>query len=342
MSEWKSAARNQQIRWKKTTAALSPEARVDGVYFVVGHGPDGEVQRKETGPYRHCLPRRIAAHNLLGSVREEALSRLHRFGIAWHSGTPGTGANGDVGPTTNLLSSQVQCINSLLSLERESGLLLDRLRTVEPDARKISVIHHPEADEVEGLVAFEWIGRENYLGERVRGERTRGSMATSADALVVLERGDGGRTGVLIEWKFTESYDEAKPFKSKRGTDRREIYRARYEAATTPFIADNPPIDAYFHEPHYQLLRLSLLAEGMREAGEHGVDRMVVLEIAPATNRALMECVPDALRRFGSTVDEVWRTLLPGPRVRFVWQDSAAWVTVTPELRERYGALFDS
>ena len=91
----------------------------------------------------------------------------------------------------------------------------------------------------------------------------------------LLERGDGGRTGVLIEWKFTENYGEAKPFKSERGTDRREIYRARYEGATTPFIADKPPIDTYFHEPHYQLLRLSLLAEGMREAGEHGVDRMV-------------------------------------------------------------------
>ena len=71
-------------------------------------------------------------------------------------------------------------------------------------------------------------------------------------------------------------------------------------------------------------------------------DRQTVSAIAPATNRALMECMPDALRRFGSTVDEVWRTLLPGPRVRFVWQDSAAGVTVTPALRERYGALFDS
>ena len=342
MSEWKVAARNQQIRWKQTTLNLPPDAREDGVYFVMGRGPRGEVQRNETGPYRHCLPRRFAAHNLLGSVREEALDRLHRFGIAWHSGTPGAGANGDVGPTTNLLSSQVQCINSLLSFEREPGLLLDRLRTVEPEARKIVGIGHPEADEVEGLVAFEWIGRENYLGERVRGERTRGSMVTSADALVVLERGDGGRTGVLMEWKFTESYDEAKPFKSERGTDRREIYRPWYESATTPFIGDKPPIDAYFHEPHYQLLRLSLLAEGMREANEHGVDRMVVLDIAPATNRALMECVPDALRRFGSTVDAVWRTLLPGPRVRFTWQDSAPWVTATPELAERYGGLFDS
>ena len=79
-----------------------------------------------------------------------------------------------------------------------------------------------------------------------------------------------------------------------------------------------------------------------REASEHGVDRMVVLDLAPLMNRAPIECVPDALRPVGSTVDAVWRKLLPGPRVRFVWQDSAPWVTATPELTERYGELFDS
>ena len=341
MSEWKALARNQQIRWKQTTSTLPPNAREDGVYFIAQNGPMGQCFRTETGPYRYCLPRRFASHNLLASVRCEALRRLHRFGIAWHAATPGAaGAHGDLGPATHLLDSQVQCVNTLLSLESEPRLLLDHLRTVEPDARKIIAIHHPDTHELEGLVAFEWIGAENYLGERVRGKRKRGSKTTSADALVVLERDDGGRTGVLIEWKFTERYDAVKPFKSDKGTDRREIYRLRYEAATTPFIADRPPIDAYFHEPHYQLLRLSLLAEAMREAGEHGVDRMVVLYIAPAMNRALRACVPHALKPFGRTVDAVWRTLLPGPRVRFAWQNSAPWVTASPELAERYGELF--
>ena len=176
----------------------------------------------------------------------------------------------------------------------------------------------------------------------MRGERKRGSKVTSADALVVLERGDGSRTGVLVEWKFTERYNAKIPPVSPRGTDRRAIYRPRYEAATTPFVGEKPPIDAYFHDPHYQLLRLALLAEAMLEAGEHGIDRMVVLDIAPAKNQALMGCVPPALRAFGHTVDAVWRTLLPGPRVRFVWQDSAPWVTATSELAERYGELFDT
>ncbi len=307
MSEWKVLARSQQIRWKRTTSLLPPEAREQGTYFIVQETPMGQRIHTEKGPFPYCLPRRFAAHNLLPSIRGEALRRMHRFGIAWHAATPGAGARGDSGPATHLLDSQVQCINTLLSLESEPRLLLDRLRTVEPDARESVAVHDPETRELEGLVAFEWIGDNNYLDERVRGKRKRGSKTTSADALVVLERNDGGRTGVLIEWKFTESYHAGVPYISERNTDRREIYRPRYDAVTTPFIPDRPLIDAYFHEPHYQLLRLSLLAEAMREAGEHGVDRMVLLDIAPAVNRSLMTCVPDALKSFGRTVDEVWR-----------------------------------
>ena len=341
MTDWKSDARARQIRWKHTTPTLPPEAREDGFYFDWTRRRAGQVPTK-MGPYRHCLPHPFASHNLLAAVRDEALARFRRFGIVWHSGAPGAGPNGEAGPTTNLLSSQIQCINSLFGLELQPDLLLGRLRTVEPDARTIVPIRHPGEAKAEGLVAFEWIGRQNYLHERVRGQRNRGSMLTSADALVVLERNDGRRTGILIEWKFTESYHKPVPFISPKGTDRRDIYRPRYEEAATPFIADKPAIDVYFHEPHYQLLRLSLLARSMLQAREHGVDRMIILDLAPDGNRALMDCVPEALRPFGSTVDAAWRTLVPGPEVRFAWQDTRPWLTATPDLTERYGGLFDS
>lgn len=50
-------------------------------------------------------------------------------------------------------------------------------------------------------VAFEWIGQENYLGERIsrNGRRTRGANFTSADAAVLFERSDKKRQMVLIE-----------------------------------------------------------------------------------------------------------------------------------------------
>ena len=55
-------------------------------------------------------------------------------------------------------------------------------------------------------LTFEWIGQENYLGEKLRGARTWGANVTSADATVMFEHQDGSRQIVLIEWKYTESY----------------------------------------------------------------------------------------------------------------------------------------
>ena len=125
MSEWKALARDQQIRWKQTTSTLPPDARANGGYFFTERDPDGQCLRTERGSYPFCLPRRFAAHNLLASVRGEALRRFYRFGIAWHAATPGAGAHGSLGPATHLLDSQVQCVNTLISLESEPRLLLD-------------------------------------------------------------------------------------------------------------------------------------------------------------------------------------------------------------------------
>lgn len=342
MTQWKETAKSQQISWKAATSTLSGEARADGTYFEKKDGRAGQVTWQESEKaYAHCLPRAHASDNLLAGVRAEALSRMQRFEIVWHGETPRAGLNGDAGPTTNLLSSQIQCINSLLSLEMQPDLLLQRVETVVPGTRKLIPIRHTNQAKPEGLVAFEWIGRKNYLGERVTGQRTRGAKVTSADALIVAEREGGRRTGVLIEWKFTESYPTPmKSFIGSGGSDRRETYRARYEAANSPFTGDKPPIDAFFHEPNYQFLRQTLLAQAMVEAKEHGVDSMVVLALIPSGNRALMTGVAEGLRAYGQTLDAVWPALVPGPRVRFVWQDTRAWLTATPELNERYGDLF--
>ena len=50
-------------------------------------------------------------------------------------------------------------------------------------------------------VTFEWIGQDNYLGEKVprTGKRTRGANCTSADAALLFERTDGTRQIVLID-----------------------------------------------------------------------------------------------------------------------------------------------
>lgn len=322
---WSEAALDVMLRWKATTGYLPDAARVNGHAFVEEHG-----RLKKTRPSRKMLPVEFADHSLLPAIREEALSRFEHHEITWHLETPMP--SGKLWPSTHLLDSQVQCVNVLLSLAQEPELLLDLVRLVVPDAASLVAV------EDDSLVAFVWIGLDNYLGEGRGRPRKRGKYATSADALVVANRGDGGRTGVLIEWKFTEFYDKPVNPVSRRGTDRRNIYRPMYHAAPSPF-AIRPPIGAFFHEPHYQLLRQALLGASMVEAREFDIDRLVHLHLVPSLNTDILRLVPGGLQTFGSTIDEVWTTLLPGPAVTYRCLDTLPLLGLLPEVAERYGPL---
>jgi hypothetical protein len=322
-SPWYSRCRRAQERWKATTPLLVDDARFPGHTWVEGRGGPIEV-----GPFPVCLPTRFADHNLLPSVRQEAIDRFAGGKVAWHHGTPGPA--GVAWPSSHLLDSQVQCVNVLLSLPRPA--LLGLVRAVEPAATGLADV------EGDSPVAFEWCGLIDHLGERRGRPVTRGRYCTSADALMIAVRADGGRTGVIVEWKFTESYDRPIAFIGAGGTDRREVYRARYEAA--PFL-HHPPIEVFFHEPHYQLLRLVLLAHAMVAAGEHGIDRAVVVHAVPAGNDTLLRTVPEGLASFGATVPEVWTALVGGGPVGWASVDTARWIAASPEAFSRYGHVMD-
>ena len=324
-SPWYTRSRKGQEKWKATTSMIPDSARERGTCFVEENG-----ERKEVGPFPICLPVEYADLNLLASVRDNALARFSKHDIEWHSWTPGP--EGACWPSTHLLDSQVQCVNVLLSLAAKPELLLDLVRQVEPTAVELLEVEDGSP------VAFEWIGAEDYLGERPGLPRHRGRFTTSADALVVLLREDGGKTSLIIEWKFTETYNRPIPFISSRGTDRRKRYQGLYEAQDSPF-AERPDIDGFFHEPHYQLLRQALLAHCMVKAGELGVDRAVLLHLVPAMNRTLRTTVPQGLKHLGGEVDEVWHRLLPGPAVTYACLDTMPLIRATPELEERYGSL---
>jgi hypothetical protein len=240
-------------------------------------------------------------------------------------------ATSDGQPSTHLLDSQVQCVNVLLSLARNPESLLEVVRQVVPDAVRLAEV------EDGSLVAFEWIGDRDYLGEARGRPRERGRFATSADALMVVEREDGGRTGLVVEWKFTEFYpDPVHPFGSG-GTDRREVYRARYSSGSSPFV-EKPDINLFLQEPHYQLMRLALLAGAMVEAAEFSIDRAVLVHFVPSQNEDLLQIVPSGLDTFGDTVDRVWTRLLPGPPVRYQMVDTLPLIDRVPAVRERYAA----
>jgi hypothetical protein len=189
--------------------------------------------------------------------------------------------------------------------------------------------------EDDSVVAFEWIGGVDYLGEARGRQRHRGRFVTSVDSLLVLNS-PAGRTAILVEWKFTESYDRPIAYVGAGGTDRRDVYRGRFATALAMF-PKGVAIEAFFHEPHYQLLRLHLLAAAMVDAGEFGIERAIVVWVAPSGNAALRTCVPDALTTFGDTVGEVWRALIHHPRVGFADLSSDDLVVASAELKHRYG-----
>jgi hypothetical protein len=283
-------------------------------------------RRTALGPYPVCLPLEHADLNLLQSIRTDAIGRFQRHGIEWHHYTDGPG--GVRWPSSHLLDSQVQCVNCLLTVARTPQDLLALASTIVPDATDLVAVEDGSP------IAFEWIGTKDYLGEGRGNHRYRGRFVTSADALIVVKTRSAS-TAILIEWKYTESYDHAIPFVSARGTDRREVYRARFNSIGGPF-REAPPIDTFFHEPHYQLMRQHLLATAMVEASEFGVDRAVVAFIVPSGNEALRTCIPSGLASLGDTVPKVWGRLLRAGRVAFVDVPSDGLLSASKELRHRY------
>jgi hypothetical protein len=143
-------------------------------------------------------------------------------------------------------------------------------------------------EDIGRYVAFEWIGQQNYLREKLprHGKRTRGANFTSADAAVRFENEDGTKQIALIEWKYTESYSSSSYRVARSGTDRTAIYRHLYSRADFPLDkALLPDFGALFYEPFYQLFRQQALANEMELAGELDADIVSVLHIAPAHNK---------------------------------------------------------
>jgi hypothetical protein len=323
-SAWYTAACRAQTEWKERTATLTAAARQPGTCFVDKNG-----KRAEVGPYSVCLPLPFADRNLLPSIRALAVDRFARHDVEWHAWSPGPSSK--KWPSGHLLDSQVQCANILLSLAAQPPMLLDLVREIEAGATDLVSIEDGSP------VTFEWIGADDYVGEARGRRRHRGRFCTSADALFVVQRRDG-RTAILVEWKFTETYPHPVSARGPGGTDRRDVYGAAYQTAYWP-LSVRPPIDAFLQEPHYQLFRQALMAAGMVEAGEHGIDRAILLHVVPARNTALRAITTPRLSVLGNSVEAIWRQLLPGPRVTYHCMDSLPLMLCTPEIAERYGML---
>lgn len=285
--------KERQTRFKQTSPHFSDDARQDGIY------------KKRPRPF--CLPKDYACENLFAQIRENALTYFDSYQIRWHNGDKIT-------PSNHLCDSQVCCVNFLFPFMDKPQALAELLRPLFPAFHEAQPIEAPHS-----YLAFEWIGKQNYLGETTTcgGRRTRGAYITSADAMVMFRHSDDTQQIVLIEWKYTESYDDRPLRYSRSGTDRIAIYTPLYERNDCPLDKSLiPTFDTLFYEPFYQLMRQQLLAHEMERAREFNANIVSVLHIAPAHNKDFQRVTSFALRPLGTTTTDVWERLVK-PAGRF-------------------------
>jgi hypothetical protein len=256
----------------------------------------------------HILPYEVAAETLHEGVRESALAYFAKHKIKWWTSRWDVGRpklqDDQVGlPTGHLNSSQVACINHLEPARLERKLA----RSIAHNLDETLVDVQPVEDG--GFLAYEWIGKESYLGEP--GARVRGANITSLDALMCGERADGTRVLIAIEWKYLESYGPGSVATSRRGTNRVSTYEPLLDDPACPIKrAEHKRL---FVEPYYQLMRQTLLAWQMVEHKEQGTTAWLHVHVVPELNAALRGGGGGAAALIGESMAEKWRSTLKQP-----------------------------
>ena len=288
---------------------------------ALGRKPLDEKGRRNP----HLLALGYEIDNLFPCIRGEggAIDFFVRRGIRWWR-NPRSGDDMQVdGPTRNMASSQVACVNFLLPLACIPGALLAVLRALDDDVRDVVTIKHGGH---ESPVEFEWIG----LGGSLEGGSARGARNTSIDAFLVAETKAGRRRAYLLEWKYVEQYLSTRPdFKGEgsSGATRRARYCERFHA---PYSSFDPAaglcLNDFLYEPFYQIMRQRLLADRMVRDRELCIDEAKVVVVVPECNWAYRTVSdgravtsPRLAERFPQleTVEAVMREALGDPDARF-------------------------
>ena len=273
----------------------------------------------------HLLALGCEVENLFPGIRGEggAIGFFSQRRIKWWNSPVSGDAGRSDGPTRNMASSQLACVNFLLPLASIPGALLEVLRALDDDVVDVVNICHGEHT---SPVEFEWIG----LGQSLEGGSVRGAQNTSIDAFLVAVTSSGARRAYLLEWKYVERYLSSRPeFKGEgtKGDTRRRRYAERYRALSSSFDpATVPDLDDFLYEPFYQIMRQRLLADRMVNERELGIDEAKVVIVVQEQNWAYRTISdgsattsPPLPQRFPGleTVEEVLRAALKNPDGEF-------------------------
>lgn len=204
------------------------------------------------------------------------------------------------GPTRNMASSQIACVNVLMPFADSRPALTAMLQAIDPAVESVDVMRYQRAGEPahESLVEFEWVGEGRSL-EGTAG--TRGASTTSADALLVGRMRDRRRKGFLMEWKLVEQYRDAESeLDCASGATRRRRYAELYQNCDA-FATNGRTLDDIAYDPIWQLMRMTLLGDlmvrrAMNNGSECGLDDFQVVVVCPRENEAYHDSVPALLR----------------------------------------------
>ena len=263
--------RKRQADFRNSSSTISEQGRT----------PTDEKGKR----HGHLLALGYEEENLIPEIRGEQGARkfFKDRGIAWwrDTGRSGDARDGN-GPTRNMASSQIACLNFLMPLASDPTALTRILRSLDEDVVSVVELEHRGR---RSYVEFEWVGMDSTLEE---GPYTRGQNATSIDALLVADTRTG-RRGYLMEWKYVEEYrrDDSKS-EGERGQTRLRRYEPLYRSADSPFRQEIPIVE-WFYEPFYQILRLLLLGQKMVRNEEFGIRNAKVVVVCPNENRNYRE-----------------------------------------------------
>jgi hypothetical protein len=298
------------------TIARREQARFRSSLSVAAQRPADEKGQRNP----HLLAHGHELENLFPGLRgtDGALAFFSDRGIPWWTSARSGDRTFDrtfVGPTRNLASSQVGCVNFLLALAEVPGALVALLQVLDEDVADVEVIVDRRGHAAP--VEFEWVGwREPLEGGRI----TRGANQTSLDALLVA-RTASGRRAYLVEWKYCEEY--LRPDDKgvgPAGNTRRTRYRHLYASPSSSFNGALP-FDDLLCEPFYQLMRMLLLGDRMLVEGvteSLQVDDVRVIVVCPTANQDYRIVVPTTRLgrscQHGTSVLDVMRLGLKEPR----------------------------
>jgi len=308
MASFGSQGRRKQGIFRETSATISEAARCPNDNVAKRHG--------------HLLAVGYEQENLYPSLRgpEGAVRFFADREIKWWRASRSGDSTGTDGPTRNLASSQVACVNFLLPLADVSSALTACLQTLDRDVEAVIPIEH---NGLTSPVEFEWVGPDSTLEESAY---TRGANATSADAFMLAQCSDGSRRAYLLEWKYVEAY-EVGGYKGegRSGETRRKRYEHLYCAADSSFVGQ-VPLDELLYEPIYQIVRLRLLADRMVRRGEFGVSQAKVVVVCPEDNREYRDRITSP-----ALAEQLPRGARLETTIRSLLKDATSFVMTSPE-----------